>query len=102
MRKFAGHPLVGEVRGIGLVAAIELVRDKKTNESFDLKSGVGNYLYKRAQAHGLIIRAMGDNIAFTPPLIISAEDVDLIVAKFGQALDETLAWVDAQKLREAA
>lgn len=102
LRKFAGHPLVGEVRGIGLVAAVELVKDKATKESFDLKAGVGTYLYKRAQAHGLIIRAMGDNIAFTPPLIISAEDIDLILAKFGQALDETLAWVEAQKLRAVA
>ena len=102
LRKFASHPLVGEVRGVGLVAAVELVKDKATKESFDLKSGVGTYLYKRAQAHGLIIRAMGDNIAFTPPLIISEEDIDLILAKFGQALDETATWVEAQKFRAVA
>ena len=45
---------------------------------------------------------MGDNIAFTPPLIISEEDIDLILAKFGKALDETAAWVEAQKLRAVA
>ena len=45
---------------------------------------------------------MGDNIAFTPPLIISEEDIDLMLAKFGKALDETMTWVEMNKLRAAA
>jgi 4-aminobutyrate--pyruvate transaminase len=102
LRKFANHPLVGEVRGIGLVAAVELVKDKETKAPFDPKSGVGTYLYKRAQAHGLIVRNMIDSIAFTPPLIITAEEIDEILAKFGQALDDTWAWVQSQNLKAVA
>ncbi len=102
LRKFADHPLVGEVRGVGLVAAVELVKDKATKEPFDPKSGVGLYLYKRAQAHGLIVRNLVDSIAFTPPLIITEADIDEILARFGKALEETTAWVEGQKLRAVA
>ena len=102
LRKFADHPLVGEVRGVGLVAAVELVKDKATKEPFDPKSGVGLYLYKRAQAHGLIVRNLVDSIAFTPPLIVTEADIDEILARFGKALDETTAWVEGQKLRAVA
>ena len=102
LRKFANHPLVGEVRGVGLVAAVELVKNKETKEAFDPKSGVGLYLYKRAQAHGLIVRNLVDSIAFTPPLIITEDEIDEVLARFGRALDETTAWVEAQKLRAVA
>jgi 4-aminobutyrate--pyruvate transaminase len=102
LRKFADHPLVGEVRGLGLVAAVELVRNKETKEAFDPKSGVGMYLYKRAQAHGLIVRNLIDSIAFTPPLIITEEEIDEVLARFKKALDETMTWVEMNKLRAAA
>ena len=94
LRKFASHPLVGEVRGVGLIAGIELVKDKATKESFDAKLAVGAYLVKRAQANGLIIRAMaGDHIGVCPPLIIKENEIDMILERFGMSLDETHAWV---------
>ena len=96
LRAFAGHPLVGEVRGIGLIAAVELVRDKATKQPFDAKSAVGPYLVGRAQAHGLILRAMGDTVAFSPPLIISEAEIDELLAKFAAALDDTEAMVAKQ------
>ncbi|MBI1778693.1 MAG: aspartate aminotransferase family protein [Proteobacteria bacterium] len=102
LRKFADHPLVGEVRGVGLVAAIELVKDKRTKDGFDPKKGVGSYLAKRCEAHGLIVRAMVDNIAFTPPLVITEAEIDEMLARFGRALDDTAAMVDAEKLRSVA
>ncbi|MSP88956.1 MAG: aspartate aminotransferase family protein [Alphaproteobacteria bacterium] len=102
LRRFMDHALVGEVRGIGLVGAIELVRDKATKESFDPKQGVGAYLSRRAQEHGLIVRAMGDNIAFTPPLIITEAQVDEMIDKFGRALDDTSRWVNDQGLASVA
>ena len=71
MRRFADHPLVGEVRGVGLIAAVELVRDKASKASFDPKQGVGALFAARAQEHGLILRALGDTVAFCPPLIIT-------------------------------
>lgn len=94
--KFADHPLVGEVRGVGLVAGIELVKDKSTKEPFEAASAVGAYCAKRAEEHGLIVRAMGDHIGFCPPLIITPEEIGEMMSSFGKALDDTLAWVKEQ------
>jgi 4-aminobutyrate--pyruvate transaminase len=102
LRKFASHPLVGEVRGVGLVAAIELVKDKRTKEAFDPKKMVGSYLAKRAEHHGLIVRAMADNIAFTPPLVITEAEIDEMLARFGRALEDTAQMVESEKLRSVA
>ncbi len=100
LRKFADHPLVGEARGVGLVGALELVKNKETKESFDPGQGVGPYCAKRCEHHGVILRAMADNIGFTPPLIITAEEIDEMLARFGRALDDTEAWVAENGLRD--
>jgi 4-aminobutyrate--pyruvate transaminase len=93
LRRFQDHPLVGEVRGIGLIGAIELVADRASKASFDAKLGVGGFLAKRATHHGLIIRPLGDTIAFCPPLIIKEDEIDLMFERFSLALDDTLAMV---------
>ena len=94
LRAFADHPLVGEVRGIGLVAGVELVQDKATKKSFDAKDGVGPQFAQKALDHGLIIRAIpGDTITLCPPLIITAAEIDDLLGRFGKALDDTAAWV---------
>ncbi len=90
---FADHPLVGEARGVGLIGACELVKDKGTRESFDPGEGVGLYCADRCLDHGLIIRNLGDTIAFCPPLIIEEHEVEEMFDRFAKALDETLAWV---------
>ena len=88
----ADHPLVGEVRGAGLIGAAELVADKVTRASFPYEKGVGAYCMARCEAHGLILRAMGDTMALCPPLIISDGQIDELFTKLELALDETLAW----------
>jgi 4-aminobutyrate--pyruvate transaminase len=93
LRRFENHPLVGEVRGIGLIGAIELVSDKQTKAPFDPKAGVGEFVFKRAQHNGVIVRALGDSIAFCPPLIINEEEIDLMFARFAPAVDDALAMV---------
>jgi len=93
LRRFADHPLVGEVRGIGLIGAIELVRDKATKAPFDPAEAVGPFLSKRAHHHGVILRPLGDTIAFCPPLIIKESEIDLMIERFGLALDDTFAMV---------
>jgi 4-aminobutyrate--pyruvate transaminase len=99
LRRYADHPLVGEVRGVGLVAAVELVRDKATKLSFEPAHAVAPYLVKRAEAHGLIVRALpGDVVAFSPPLIIGKDDIEEMLARFGRALEETFAWVQRERL----
>ena len=93
LRRFQDHSLVGEVRGIGLIGAIELVANKAAKTPFDAKAGVGGFLAKRAQHHGLIIRPLGDTIAFCPPLIIKEDEIDLMFERFSRALDDTAEMV---------
>lgn len=94
LRRFAGHPIVGDVRGLGLIGAIELAADPAAREPFDPARGVGAYFVRRAQTHGLITRVLGgDVIAFSPPLIISEAEIDTMLACAGRALEDTLAWV---------
>ncbi|HET9903299.1 MAG TPA: aminotransferase [Xanthobacteraceae bacterium] len=90
LRTLADHPLVGEVRGRGLIAGVELVRDKASHAAFDRAAGVGRACAEYAQAHGLIVRAIGDTIAICPPLVISEDEIGQLVAKLKAALDETV------------
>jgi 4-aminobutyrate---pyruvate transaminase len=88
-RRFADHPLVGEVRGVGLVAAIELVADKATRQNFDPQLKVGGRWVKLMEQHGVIGRSVpGDALCFSPPLVITAAEVDEMLGRAGKALDE--------------
>ncbi len=93
---------MGEARGIGLIGAVELVRDRRTKESFDPKLAVPAYCVKRAQEHGLIVRAILNSVAFCPPLVSSDEEIAEMYRRFARALDETLTWVKEQGLASAA
>ena len=93
LRRFADHPLVGEVRGVGLVGAVELVANKATKTPFEPAHAVGPFLARRTHHHGLILRALGDSIAFSPPLTINEAEIDLMLERFGAALDDTWAMV---------
>jgi 4-aminobutyrate--pyruvate transaminase len=86
--RFADHPLVGEVRGIGLVGAIELVADKAAVKNFDPSLKVGARMAKEGEAAGVILRTLSnDTIAFSPPLIMTEEEIDHMVDRTGRALD---------------
>jgi 4-aminobutyrate--pyruvate transaminase len=87
LKDFADHPMVGEVRGIGLIGAVELVADKANGTPFDPPGQVGSALARAAQDEGLIVRAMGDSIAFSPPLIISANEIRELLDRFARALE---------------
>jgi 4-aminobutyrate--pyruvate transaminase len=94
IRSFAAHPLIGDARGIGLIGAVELVRDKATRQGFEAKAAVGAYLVRRAQHHGVILRNMpGDIVAFCPPLIANEAEIDEMLAGFAKALDDTARMV---------
>jgi 4-aminobutyrate--pyruvate transaminase len=97
LRKFASHPLIGEVRGIGLIAGLEIVQDKATKQPFDAKAGIGAAFAKAAQERGLIVRAMGDSIGLCPPLVITEGEIDELLKRVGKALDDTLAFVKDSK-----
>src|SRR5438874_1351024 len=99
IRSYADHPLIGDARGIGLIGAVEVVRDQASKVSFDPKAGVAAHLVRRAQHHGAILRNMpGDVVAFSPPLIISEAEIDEMMTCFGRALDDTWAMVKEKRL----
>ncbi len=95
LQRFAGHPMVGQVRSMGLIGAVELAQDPLARKPFDPKKGVGAYLVRRAQEHGLILRVLGgDVVAVSPPLIISESEIDALLERLALALDDTHRWVN--------
>jgi 4-aminobutyrate---pyruvate transaminase len=93
------HPLVGEVRGKGLVAGIELVADKPTKRAFEAKAAVGAKVNTLIQNEGLILRNMGDTIAVCPPLVITEDEIDDLFDRLARALDAGEAMVRRDALR---
>jgi 4-aminobutyrate--pyruvate transaminase len=73
-----------------------MVSNKDTRAPLEPPGKNGPYLVARAQENGLIIRALGDRVAFSPPLIISATEIDAMFDRFAKALDETADWVSSQ------
>ncbi len=96
LRRYADHPLVGEVRGVGLLGGIELVRDKAKRLPFPAATGVGALVQAKCQEHGVIIRAMGDTIAFCPPLVITAGEMEEMFRRFDRGLTDATALLARQ------
>lgn len=86
---FANHPLVGEVRGIGLLAALEFSSDRSKRQHFDPSLKVGPQISAACLEEGLIARAMphGDILGFAPPLVVTRDEVDDIVARAERAVN---------------
>ena len=90
LAKFADHPLVGEVRSVGLLGAIELVADKKTRRRFDNPGRVGLICRDHFFRNGFIMRAVFDTMVTAPPLIWAQEHFDEAEAAIRKSLDQTL------------
>ena len=72
-------PNLGEYRQIGMIGAIELVKDKITKEPFESERRVGYNIYKKALEKGVLLRALGNIIYFMPPYVITEEEIDFMV-----------------------
>jgi L-2,4-diaminobutyrate transaminase len=94
----AAHPLVGEIRGLGLMAGIELVADRASRRPFDSALKVAQQVAARCLDNGLIVRALpvGHVIALSPPLCITREEVDRVV----DGLDRAVRAVADELLRQ--
>jgi len=98
-RRFAGSELVGEVRGVGLIAAVELVADKQSRTNFEPAAKAGPRLAKLCEKYGVISRAMmNDVLAFSPPLVITEAEIDEMLTRFGHALDELAVELRREKM----
>ncbi|PVZ15437.1 MULTISPECIES: aspartate aminotransferase family protein [unclassified Pseudomonas] len=89
LRELQSHPLVGEVRGLGMLGAIELVRDKSSRARYEGR-GAGMLCRQFCFDNGLIMRAVGDTMIIAPPLVISRAEIDELVSKAHKCLDLTL------------
>ena len=98
LRKFADHPLVGEVRGVGLIGGVELAKDKEKRLSFEPAGKVAPQVVKFCAEEGLILRAVYETVALCPPLIVTEDDIDQILARLGRALDRGWEWVQDEGL----
>ena len=89
IRELADHRLVGEVRGIGMLGAIELVAHKGSRTFFRDRGAVGLVCRDHCFKNGLIMRAVRDTMILAPPLVMTKEDVDELVEKARRCLDLT-------------
>jgi len=94
--RLGDHPLVGEVRGVGLIAGVELSPDPERRAAFAPELGVGRRLHERLLGEGLICRPIGDTLAFSPPLVTTEADVDEMVLRFEKGLEGLSAELRAQ------
>lgn len=98
LRAYADHPLVGEVRGKGLIAALELVADKPSKRMFDPAGKVGLKAFEIGHEEGIIFRNIGDTLALCPPLIVTEAETRDIVARMGRVLDRVHSWAQSEGL----
>lgn len=91
LQALQNHPLVGEVRGVGLLGAVEITNSKARRTGFDPKLGLGAYIQARALEHGVVVRAIRDAVAVCPPLIINESEIEELLDGLRRALDDGLA-----------
>ena len=84
------HPLVGEVRGEGLIAAVELVADRAGRTPFPPERRIGMRLHELLLEEGVVSRALGDSMAFCPPLVIGEDELDEVVRRFVRGLERLM------------
>lgn len=91
---FLSHPNIGEYRQIGLIGAIEIVKDKNTMELFPSENRIGYEIYKIALKKGAILRPIGNVIYFMPPYIISEKEIDEMLNISLESLNEYLSSIN--------
>lgn len=101
MAKLGEHPLVGNARSCGLMGALELMKDKAEKTPFEASDKVGAMVENRCLENGLIVRAIGDNLAFCPPLVTTDEEIDEIFDIAEKSLNEAEIMVSEKGLRDA-
>jgi 4-aminobutyrate--pyruvate transaminase len=88
LRTLSDHPLVGHADGVGLIAGLELVADKASRRLFPAEARIGSIMDQCARKNGLVVRVIGNRIALSPPLIITAAEVDELLLRLRRTLDD--------------
>ena len=98
-RRFDDHELVGEVRGVKMIGALEFVANKQTRQNFEPSAKIGMRATKLCEAHGVIARSLpNDSLAFSPPLIMTRDEVTEMLDRVGRALDELAVQLRREQL----
>jgi len=97
LKSLADSPIIGEVRGVGLVMAIEFAANKVTCESFPAKWAVGTHFGGQCALRGMLVRVAGDIIMISPPLIITSSEIDFMVKVAREAVKETEKYVSEKQ-----
>jgi 4-aminobutyrate--pyruvate transaminase len=90
-RRLGSHPNVGDIRGVGLLAGVQLVAKRDPFTPFDPAAKFGAKVATLAEANGLIIRAIGDTIAICPPLVITEAEIGLLIERLSRAIEMATA-----------
>ena len=86
----ADHPHVGEVRGLGMMCGVELVKDKATKEMFDASDGIGAKVHAETVKRGMFSRVRGDCYCVAPPIVTSESTIDDIASILGDSVEAAL------------
>ncbi|KAL8478148.1 hypothetical protein ACS0TY_030150 [Phlomoides rotata] len=89
VKAFSSSPIIGEIRGTGLILGTEFTDNKSPNDPFPPEWGVGAYFGAQCEKHGMLVRVAGDNIMMSPPFIITPQEVDQLIDIYGKALKAT-------------
>ncbi len=97
------HPLVGEAKIVGMMGSIALTPNKATRAAFAAEAGTVGYICReRCFANNLVMRHVGDRMIISPPLVITPEEIDTLIARARKSLDECYAALKEQDLLHAA
>lgn len=91
VKALADYEYVGEIRSIGLINAIELVKDRAARQAFDPRERLGYQIYKEALKNGVVLRPLGDVMYFNPPLTIEKDDMNFVVGVCDRAIKTVLS-----------
>ncbi|XP_073137988.1 gamma aminobutyrate transaminase 1, mitochondrial-like [Henckelia pumila] len=97
LKAFSDSPIVGEIRGTGLILATEFTDNKSPDDPFPAEWGIGAYFGAQCQENGLLVRSSGDIIFMSPPLIMTPQEVDELIQIYGMALKKTEERVEELK-----
>lgn len=87
---FSNLDYIGDIRSIGLINAIQIVKNKEKKETFPAENRTGYQIYKRALKRGLLLRPLGDVIYFNPPLNITKEEINSVISIASEVIKETI------------
>ncbi|XP_042388577.1 probable gamma-aminobutyrate transaminase 3, mitochondrial [Zingiber officinale] len=89
IKAFSDSPIIGEIRGTGLIHGTEFTNNKLPNEPFPAEWGVGAIFGSKCEKRGMLIRVAGDSIMMCPPYIITPDEIDKLIYIYGEALKST-------------